>query len=164
MTELLHLKLCLLRNICAITRKMEGTNNYEHMKKKLSHQRNGHYERSMETNWRRSQKLWLLHSVSAVMKKDCPMKGPYLPLILLSLACVKNEYLLNTVSGALYPPTSASLPLFPDPVAFFTRMSSIIMCHWKTCLSSHGLSLIFACFLMLLLWLITRQPAHLTNC
>lgn len=64
--ELLHLKLCLLRDICAITRKMEGMNNYEHTKKKLSHQRNGHYERSMETNWRRSQKLWLLHSASAV--------------------------------------------------------------------------------------------------
>lgn len=48
--ELLYLKLSLLGNICAITRKMEGMNNYEHMKKKLSHQRNGHYERSMETN------------------------------------------------------------------------------------------------------------------
>lgn len=75
MTELSHLRLCLLRNICAITRKMERMNNYEHMKKKLSHQRNGHYERSIETNWRRSQKLWLLHSVSAVMQTDSPKKG-----------------------------------------------------------------------------------------
>lgn len=39
-----------LRNICAITRQIEGMNNYEHMKKKLSHKRNGHYERSKETN------------------------------------------------------------------------------------------------------------------
>lgn len=65
-------------------------NNYEHMKKKLSHQRNGHYERSMETNGRRSQKLWLLHSVSAVMQIDFPMKDLYLPFILLSCAYMKN--------------------------------------------------------------------------
>lgn len=112
--ELLHLKLCLLRNMCAITRKMEGMNNYEHMKKKLSHQRNGHYERSTETNWRRSQKLRLLHSVSEVMKIDFPVKSPYLPFMPLSCACVKNEYLLNTDSGALYPPTSSAfLSLVP---------------------------------------------------
>lgn len=129
---------------------MEVKNNCEYMnKKKWSHQRNGNYEGSMETNWRRSQKPWLLHSVSTVMRTVFTKKGIYLPIILVSCAYMKNKFILNTVFGDPCAPTSACFA-----IGSFVPMSFTTLHHWKTCLSSHNLSLISDCFLVLLLWLI----------
>lgn len=98
------------------------------------------------------------------------MKGPYLPLILLSCAYVKNEYLLNTVFGALHPPACASLPLVPKscrvlysnllyntvPLKDLSFFSQPFFDFW---LFSYAIALINHFKI-----LISRQLAHLTNC
>lgn len=143
-------------------------------KMKWSHQRNGNDEESMETNRRRAQKLWILHSVSGYCSENCLPYERHLSSNQSSGLClhekeISTQYSLRS-SACTYFCLLCRWVL--DPTGSFTPMPFLTLYHWKTCLSSHNLSLISSCFPKLLLWLIIfkwpvticrcRQPARLT--
>ena len=136
---------------------MEGRSNCEYMnKKKWSHQRNGNCKGSMETNWRRSQKLWLLHSVNEFGYENSLHYERYLPPSHSFELCLHEKQISTeyNLQSSMCTHFCLLCHWVLDPIGPFTPMSFITLYHWKACLSSHNLSLISDCFPMSVLWLI----------
>lgn len=150
--ELLYLKLCLLRNICAITqgkwkgwtimntwRRNWATKEMDIMKEVWKQMEGGHRSSGYCT-------LWV-----QLCKQTFPWKAFTSHLFFWAVPIWKiNICWMQSLELCIH----LLLPLchrFPDPAGSFTPMSFITLCHWKTHLSSHSLSLTSDCFLML--WL-----------